>query len=278
MIMTEALLKKAPLGHFTQYKDQYDSSLLFPIPRESKRKELGVVDPLPFYGWDTWYAYEVSWLNPKGKPQVAIGRFDFPADSPNMIESKSLKLYLNSINNTQFSDVFQIQEIIAKDLSLIAGREVQVNLMALDQVDCYQVHQCPGVLLDALDVSSSCYHINTDYLKLESRKRVEETLCSNLLRSNCLVTGQPDWGTVVIDYVGPKISHEGLLKYIISYRNHNEFHEPCVERIFMDIFTQCHPKKLTVEARYTRRGGLDINPIRSTEPLKPQSYQRFARQ
>lgn len=252
------------LGKSTNYCGLYSPEILFPIPRQEKRDEICVDSSnLPFQGLDIWTAFEVSWLNSKGKPIVAIAEFAFPADSPNIIESKSFKLYLNSFNSTRFSSDQEVVKLWIQDLSNACGAEVSVDLRFLTFEETL-LAQLPGDNLDELDIEVTDYSLNRDYLRTDlSGELVSETLNSHLLKSNCLVTGQPDWGSVVIRYEGKQISHEGLLKYLISFREHNEFHEQCVERIFTDIMSKCAPEKLTVYARYVRRGGLDINPYRS---------------
>lgn len=267
----------SPLGKKTTYISEYQRDLLFPIPRKAKRDEIDVPVRLPFKGVDIWNAYELSWLNAKGKPIVALGEFIFPCESPNIIESKSFKLYLNSFTNTPFDSVETVKKIIQKDLSEFAGSEVQVKILPIESFSGHQLKSFEGICLDNLDISCDHYQINPAYLKTENTI-VSETVYSNVLKSNCLVTGQPDWGSVQIHYTGHRISHEGLLKYLVSFRNHNEFHEQCVERIFMDIMRECHPQQLTVYACYTRRGGLDINPFRSTEKDIPESMTRQYRQ
>lgn len=256
-------LNNAPLGKQSSYISTYTPELLFPIPRAEKRKEIGINGTqLPFVGEDLWNAYEISWLNKKGKPEVAIGQFIIPCDSPNIIESKSLKLYLNSFNQTKFSSIDEVSNVITKDLSTASGKLVQVTLSSLDE---YQVEaqEPSGTCLDTLDIECNTYQPKPDYLTTE-KEEVTETLYSNLLKSNCLVTGQPDWGSIFIQYTGKKINHANLLKYIVSLREHNEFHEQCVERIYMNINKKCLPKQLSVSAFYTRRGGIDINPHRSS--------------
>ncbi|QMT61385.1 preQ(1) synthase [Legionella sp. PC997] len=261
---TEA--EQSELGKKSAYDDTYNPDRLYPIPRSGKRQEIGV-DPnqLPFYGFDCWNHYEVSWLNAKGKPMVAIAELFYDCSSPNLIESKSLKLYFNSFNNTRIQNVVDLENTIKKDLQERVGAEVGVKIHLLEKAEQFAVHQSLiGESLDHLDVECSVYLVEPSFLAT-SNELVEETLYSNLLKSNCLVTNQPDWGSVQIDYKGRKIDREGLLKYLVSYRNHNEFHEQCIERIFIDILNYCKPEKLTVYGRYTRRGGLDINPYRSTE-------------
>lgn len=251
----------APLGKTSDYSGCYDPTLLFPISRQLKRDEIGVQGTLPFKGCDLWNAYEVSWLNPKGKPVVALAVFSFPCTTPNLIESKSFKLYLNSFNQTQYDSAQSVKVMLEKDLSENAGGQVTVALREVS--DTESIVQWQDDCIDNLDVTIDTYALKPEFLST-SDAIAKETLVSHLLKSNCLVTGQPDWASVKIDYKGPAIDREGLLKYIVSFREHNEFHEQCVERMFVDIMQYCKPTELTVYARYTRRGGLDINPIRST--------------
>ena len=273
------------LGKTSSYADQYDPGLLFPLPRAPKRDEIGISGQPPFMGADLWTAYELSWLNPRGKPQVAIAHFTVPCESPNIIESKSFKLYLNSFNNSRFDDAQQVLDRLKADLSEAAWRgserkgAVGVRLLAPVQFAMEQVHELDGLSLDRLDVECTQYQPAPELLRADHEQApVTETLVSDLLKSNCLVTGQPDWASVRISYTGPQIDQEGLLQYLVSFRNHNEFHEQCVERIFMDLWTRCKPVKLSVYARYTRRGGLDINPWRSSQPQQPPANIRTARQ
>ncbi|KRB92279.1 NADPH-dependent 7-cyano-7-deazaguanine reductase QueF [Noviherbaspirillum sp. Root189] len=261
---TPNLPEASPLGKPTAYQTAYAPSLLFPIARQQKREEIGIAGSLPFFGIDIWNAYELSWLNLRGKPQVAIATFMVPADSPNIIESKSLKLYLNSFNQTRVASPEALTEMLRVDLSDGFGASVQVKLTLPEGFDKLGMGELEGLLLDRLDIEVDRYTPDATGLKANTDEAiVEETLVSHLLKSNCLVTGQPDWGSVQIRYVGPQIDQEALLRYLIGFREHNEFHEQCVERIFMDIMRQCRPQKLAVYARYTRRGGLDINPWRS---------------
>jgi 7-cyano-7-deazaguanine reductase len=256
--------EQSPLGKNSAYQTQYAPELLFPIPRQQKRDELGLTGTLPFFGVDIWNAYELSWLNMRGKPQVAIATFLVPADSPNIVESKSFKLYLNSFNQTRLAGIEALLDLLRADLSAALGMAVQVSATLPEDFSRLQMGGMEGLLLDRLDIEVDNYTPDLGLLKAaRDEAPVEETLVSHLLKSNCLVTGQPDWGSVQIRYVGPSIDQEGLLKYLIGYRNHNEFHEQCVERIFMDLMRQCKPQKLAVYARFTRRGGLDINPWRS---------------
>ena len=270
----------SPLGKPAAYQTQYQPSLLFPIARQGKRDEIGVSGTLPFFGVDIWNAYEVSWLNARGKPQVAIATFTVPADSPNIVESKSFKLYLNSFNQTKLADTDALLQLLRKDLSAGFGAAVHVTLTTADAFAEQKIQEPQGLLLDRLDIEVNEYQPNPSLLKADPNQVViEETLVSHLLKSNCLVTGQPDWGSVQIHYVGAAIDQESLLRYLISFRDHNEFHEQCVERIFMDIMRNCAPQKLSVYARYTRRGGLDINPWRSNfSTAQPPLNWRQARQ
>lgn len=252
-----------PLGKQTEYPEQYDASLLFPVARKEKRDEIAIGESLPFVGADIWTGYECSWLNKKGKPQVAIAEFVVPCESPFLIESKSFKLYLNSFNQMRFDTWQDVQSLMEKDLSAAANADVSVSLFTLDEYQSKGFGEWQGECLDGLDIECHSYSYQPELLKVKAGKAVHQQWYSHLLKSNCLITSQPDWGSVWIDYVGQPIDQEGLLKYIVSFRNHNEFHEQCVERIFQDILQRCQPSSLTVLARYTRRGGLDINPWRS---------------
>jgi 7-cyano-7-deazaguanine reductase len=270
-------LQQSALGKVTSYVDQYDPKLLFPIPRQINRQQLGLTtcQTLPFTGWDIWNGFELCWLNPKGKPVVATGCFIFPCNSPAVVESKSFKLYLHSFNNTPFASVDEVKAALIKDLTMAAQAPVQVDIMPIKDPQADFMGQC----LDDLDISFDTYSVEPDFLMTESQPAtIEERVYSNLLKSNCPVTHQPDWGTVQIHYQGQPINHSGLLRYIVSFRNHNEFHEHCVERIFSHIMARCKPNKLTVYARYTRRGGLEINPYRSTETSIMPANTRLARQ
>jgi 7-cyano-7-deazaguanine reductase len=277
--------EQSQLGKPAPYADRYDPSLLFPISRQPKRDELGLRTTLPFFGADLWTAYELSWLTPRGKPQVAIAHVTVPCETPNIVESKSFKLYLNSFTNTAFASADEVRDRIRTDISEAAWRgaagssSVGVRLVLPEQFDAEPIHELDGLSIDRLDIDCDQYTPDPSLLKAAvDEKPVSETLVSNLLKSNCLVTGQPDWGSVQLRYSGPQIDQGGLLQYIVSFRNHNEFHEQCVERIFMDVWTQCRPTKLAVYARYTRRGGLDINPFRSSHPVPAPKNVRTARQ
>lgn len=269
----------SPLGQPTEYRADYAPELLFPIPRQLKRDELGISGAaLPFVGEDLWNAYEVSWLNPKGKPVVALATFRVPANSPNLIESKSFKLYLNSFNQTAFADAASVETTLVRDLSSAAGAPVNAKIEVLSSRPQVLPGYPQGILLDELDISCTAYQPAPALLAAVDGQKAEETLYSHLLKSNCLVTGQPDWAMVVIRYRGRPIEHAGLLRYIVSFRDHNEFHEQCVERIYCDIQRQCAPEALAVYARYTRRGGLDINPFRSSGEFPAPDNTREVRQ
>jgi 7-cyano-7-deazaguanine reductase len=289
------LPENSQLGKASRYIDQYDASLLFPMARAGKRAELGLGAVPPFFGADMWTAFELSWLNLRGKPQVALAHFTVPCETPNLIESKSLKLYLNSFNNTPFADADAVKARLRADLSEAVWRaptqevahaasasapaSIGVRLLLPELFDREPIYELDGLSLDRLDVECSRYTPAPDLLRVAAGEApVTEVLVSNLLKSNCLVTGQPDWGSVQISYSGAPIDQEGLLQYMVSFRNHNEFHEQCVERIFMDIWTRCQPTRLAVYARYTRRGGLDINPFRTSYPQALPGNTRMARQ
>jgi 7-cyano-7-deazaguanine reductase len=277
------------LGKSSAYADQYDASLLYPIARQTKRDELGLNGALPFMGADLWTAFELSWLNAKGKPQIAIAHITIPCESPFIAESKSVKLYFNSFNNTRFAGskhgADAVHEAICLDIGaatsgLPRGKaRVGVTLMSHEGFANEKIQELDGVNLDRLDVECSHYTPAPHLLKAaHDEQPVTETLVSHLLKSNCLVTNQPDWGSVQISYSGPQIDQGALLQYIVSFRNHNEFHEQCVERIYMDVMQHCKPAKLAVFARYTRRGGVDINPFRTSYPQAVPLNIRSARQ
>lgn len=278
--------EQSQLGRASAYIDHYDANLLFPISRAAQRESMGIAgNALPFFGADLWTAFELSWLNARGKPQLAIAHFTVPCETPNIIESKSFKLYLNSFNSTVFADLEAVRERLRADLSEAVWRgsdrtaSIGVKLLAPAVFDQVPVHELDGLDLDRLDIECTQYQPTPELLSSDLMQApVTETLTSRLLKSNCLVTGQPDWGSVQIRYSGPPIDQAGLLGYIVSFRNHNEFHEPCVERIFTDVWRHCRPGKLAVYARYTRRGGLDINPFRTSWPQALPGNVRTARQ
>ena len=262
---SDELKKYSELGKKTPYDSTYNPERLFPILRAGKREEIGI-DPchLPFIGWDCWNHYEVSWLNGRGKPVVAIAEIIYDCASPFLIESKSLKLSFNSLNQVSFITITEVEQCIREDIASRINAKVNVVLSPLSALKYQEIHAgFPGTCLDALDIDCSLYEVAPHLLR-SGGPLVEEVLYSNLLKSNCLVTHQPDWGSVQIAYVGPQIEKESLLRYLVSFRNHNEFHEQCIERIFVDILAHCNPRQLTIYGRYTRRGGLDINPYRST--------------
>lgn len=272
-------LKSLKLGQKTEYASQYDRTLLQPVPRALNRDGLGITQNQPFtIGADIWTAYEISWLNEKGLPQVAIADIYLDYQSQNLIESKSFKLYLNSFNQSKFADFNAVQQTMQRDLSECSQGDVKVRLNPVAVYDSQKIDHLQGDCIDEQDIEITSYEFNADWLKdCVSDEIVEEKLVSHLLKSNCLITNQPDWGTLHIHYVGKKIDHEKLLRYVVSFRQHNEFHEQCVERIFCDLMHYAKPEKLTVYARYTRRGGLDINPFRSNFENLPENL-RLARQ
>ena len=265
------------LGRNAVYPDRYDPGLLFPIARATQRATIGVDDALPFHGIDIWNAYELSWLDARGKPEVALAEFRIPATTPNIVESKSFKLYLASYNQERVESAEVLRTRLQGDVSAAAGAGIAVTLVAREQFGRIGVQELEGESIDDLPVSIDSYG-PPDAGYLTSRgDAVEESLVSQLLKSNCPVTGQPDWASVQIRYAGPRIDREGLLRYLVSFRGHADFHEHCVERIYMDITRRCAPHRLSVYARYTRRGGLDISPWRSSAPGNPPNP-RSARQ
>ncbi|EGA69359.1 7-cyano-7-deazaguanine reductase [Vibrio sinaloensis DSM 21326] len=267
------------LGQKTDYANQYDASLLQPVPRSLNRDDLNLGDELPFKGCDIWTLYELSWLNNKGLPQVAVGEVSIPATSANLIESKSFKLYLNSFNQTRFASWEEVEKTLVNDLSQCAGETVSVTVRSVVDYTDSVIVTMEGDCIDEQDIEINSYEFDEALLEGAAKgERVEESLHSHLLKSNCLITNQPDWGSVEIRYSGQQIDREALLRYLVSFREHNEFHEQCVERIFTDIMKYCQPETLTVYARYTRRGGLDINPYRSNQTSEPAHNQRMARQ
>lgn len=253
-----------PLGKQTAYCDQYDAALLVAVPRVQTRHFLPDPTALPFCGTDHWTGYELSWLGPHGKPQVACLLLDYDALTPNIVESKSLKLYLNSYNQTHIESAAQLQSMIASDVSQITGGAVNVTLLDPVSSPDLMIRPWQDRCIDDLDIAIDQYQINASLLQCDSGNRTEQTLVSHLLRSNCPVTGQPDWASVRIHYQGDSLREESLLRYICSFRLHQGFHEQCIERMFCDIWQQCRPERLSVEGRFTRRGGLDINPFRAS--------------
>ena len=241
---------QSPLGKPATYTEQYDATLLFPIARSNAREQIGITARLPFFGTDIWNAYELSWLNTRGKPQIAVATFYVPADSPNIVESKSFKLYLGSFAQTQFDSIDVVRDTIRRDVSASCGATVSVHLSGPAEFGKLGLEEFDGLSLDRLDLDTDIYLPDASLLKAaHGEAPVEETLYSNLLKSNCPVTGQPDWGSVQIHYVGPQIDQAALLRYIISYRNHTGFHEQCVEKMFVDLLAACQPMKLAIYAR-----------------------------
>ncbi|MEX1197232.1 MAG: NADPH-dependent 7-cyano-7-deazaguanine reductase QueF [Pseudohongiellaceae bacterium] len=271
-----------PLGRQTEYPAQYAPDVLFPVPRADNRLQLSCTNPLPFSGHDIWHAYELSWLDGQEMPQVGIARLAVPQDSPNLIESKSLKLYFNSLNQSRFADRTQLRETLVRDLSAAAQADIGVELLAVDGLPAGDTVLAGGIRLEAHPVVAAGREPAPGLLKADAGRAVREALYSHLFRSNCPVTGQPDWGTVIIRYEGGAIDHGGLLRYVLSYRQHQGFHEDCVERIFCDLWTRCEPQWLVVGIQFLRRGGLDINPWRWSagvpEGVVPGEGMRLTRQ
>lgn len=267
-------VEQSPLGRDVAYPDRFDPALLYPIPRRLGRAALAIdTRALPFVGHDRWHAYELSWLDARGKPQVATATFTVPAASPNLIESKSFKLYLNSCNGARFADGEALRARLVADLSAAAGAPVSMVFGLPPML------ATAGESIDALDIAIEAYGPpDAGLLSADAGDSVEETLASALLKSNCPVTGQPDWADVAITYRGPRIDRAGLLRYLVSFRDHAEFHEQCVERLFSDLLTRCRPLQLSVQARYTRRGGLDINPWRALPGMPAPAASRSERQ
>ena len=267
------MLKEWSLGKNTAYPSKYNAELLMAIPRQLTRSENGISPPLPFKGVDIWNAWELSWLTSSGKPEVASARFQYSSDSEFLIESKSLKLYLNSLNQTKFDSQDEVLKTLEIDLSGIVNDAVEVFIYK-DDDQWPNLAIASGETLDNIDITISDYDLNPSYLESatsQDSELISESLYSHLFKSNCMVTGQPDWASIFINYTGKPINHALLLKYLISFRNHQAFHEPCVEKIFVDLLEYCKPEALSVYCRYTRRGGLDINPYRSTSKFIPSN-------
>ncbi|MFW2422098.1 MAG: NADPH-dependent 7-cyano-7-deazaguanine reductase QueF [Porticoccaceae bacterium] len=264
------------LGDTTDYPSHYDAGLLYPIARQRGRDELAIQSTaLPFAGFDLWTAYELSWLQSNGLPQVAIAEFTVPAESPNIIESKSLKLYLNSLNQHRINDEHELKMLLERDLSAAAGASVSVDLYRLEEFAAFKpINEPHGICLDQQNIVIDSYQRNDLTIDAAAGESVTELLYSHLLRTNCPVTDQPDWATLYIAYSGPKIDRESLLRYLVSYRSHQDFHEQCVEAITLDLLKYCQPQQLTVTARYTRRGGIDINPQRSVGSAIQHNYRQ----
>jgi 7-cyano-7-deazaguanine reductase len=268
-------MSELPLGKNVDYDVPYNPKLLCPIAREPGRAALGLRECLPFYGADIWTAYELSWLDMRGKPLVACAEIRVPADSPNIVESKSLKLYFNSLNQHRFADVESVRATVVRDLTPCLGVEPSVELLLPPQWARIDDAGPGGECIDHLDIAIEHYQPAPDLLRTCSKEVVSETLVSHLLRSRCPVTGQPDWAAIRIDYTGAALDKAALLAYIVSFRLHQDFHEHCVERIFVDLQRVCAPQRLSVYARYLRRGGIDINPYRSSVNEAPPRWRGF---
>ena len=265
-----SIQKDLILGIKTAYPESYNAGLLCAIPRKEGRQLISIENSCTFYGEDVWTAYEVSWLDLKGKPAVAVIEVILSCDTKNIVESKSLKLYLNSLNQMKCESSDEIEAIVKKDIACCVDGFVDVRSYSLDAFCVRGLPSFSGILIDNLDVSIDFYDLDTSFLFTdESGKIITETLYSHLLKTNCPVTNQPDWASIMIKYTGRPINASGLLKYIISYRHHQDFHEQCVERIYSDISAFCLPQELEVYARYSRRGGIDINPYRSSRKMHP---------
>ena len=272
-------INQSSLGKPVVYSGSYDPALLFPISRAPQRQALGIGDALPFIGVDIWNAFELGWLDARGKPRVALAEFRVPATSPNIIESKSFKLYLNSYMQTRVADTDALRQQLVGDLSAAAGAPVSVVLATATSQQSALIENLDGEVIDDLPIEINHYGPpQPDFLHTNPDAVVEESLVSHLFKSNCPVTGQPDWASVQIHYQGPRLGRDGLLRYLVSYREHDDFHEHCVERIFVDILARCAPTRLSVYARYTRRGGLDINPFRATPGWLMPGNTRTSRQ
>jgi len=265
-------MKDIPLGKASQYPETYAPEVLAPVARAEARGALGLdsSDSLPFFGVDLWNAWELSWLTPGGKPAIAVAEIEVPAGSPNIVESKSLKLYLNSFAMSEYRSGDDVRRIIAADLSGVTGAAVTVRLAEGASAQ-FPVAPPPGHSIDDLDARCKSTDVDPAPLASDPADIVDETLHSHLLRSLCPVTGQPDFASVFVAYRGPRIDRAGLLRYLVSFRRHQDFHEACVERMYMDIMQRCGCKSLSVYARYTRRGGIDINPYRSSHGGKPDN-------
>ena len=270
-------LRAAPLGHATGYPDTYDATLLFPVPRAPQREEIGIAGALPFAGADVWTAFELTWLDPRGKPAVAIASFEVPVTSPAIVESKSVKLYFGSFAQSRFADAAAVSVAIVRDLSAAVGAPVTLELVAPAAFHRLRIAELPGESLDDVPIATDRYDVDPALLAVAG-PAVVETLRTDLFRSVCPITGQPDYASVVLAYRGPRIDRAALLRYLVSYRTHPGFHEHCVERIFVDVAAACRCEALTVHARFTRRGGIDINPFRTNAGLPVPAPMRAPRQ
>ena len=273
--MSKSIVEHSPLGKATDYPERYDPSLLFSMPRAPQREALGLTDVLPFTGIDLWTAYEITWLDANGKPALAVAHFRVPAESPRLVESKSLKLYLGSFAQENLTGPSEFSRMVESDLTRACGADVLVELASV--ADSAAEAPLPGESLDGLSLATDVYDPRPELL-IARGPQVEETLRSALFRSRCPVTAQPDYGDVMIHYRGRAIDRAELLRYLVSYRRHPAFHENCVERIFVDVLHRCAPQALSVYARFLRRGGIDINPFRSNFERSPPPRIRTVRQ
>ena len=251
-----------PLGHATDYPDAYDASLLFAVSRAPQRGEIGIGSDLPFTGADVWTAFEHTWLEPSGKPRIAIATLTVPVTSPSIVESKSVKLYLGSFAQSRFADEEAVRATIARDIGAAVGAPVEVALLPQTGFASQSLAELAGESIDGEAIVTDRFEVDPSSLRATG-PAVSETLRTDLFRSVCPVTGQPDYASIAIAYRGPRIDRAGLLRYLVSYRRHAGFHEHCAERIFVDLAARCDCQALTVHARFTRRGGLDINPFRT---------------
>jgi len=269
---------KIPLGRQAEYPDNYAPDLLFAIPRAAARESLGLAGRLPFSGEDIWNAWELTWLGENGQPEAATAEIIVPATSPNIVESKSLKLYLNSFAMSEYSSAAEVAGVIATDLGECVGSGAIARVSPVSDSEALRVSRLAGVCLDSMGVACADWEVNPELLRNASDRVVTEDVHTHLLRSLCPVTAQPDIGSLQISYRGPQIDHASLLRYVVSYRQHNDFHEACVERMFLDLMSQCRLEKLTIHARYQRRGGIDINPFRSNDKTEVPWNSRLWRQ
>jgi 7-cyano-7-deazaguanine reductase len=268
-----------PLGRETSYPTHYDPAVLYPIPRWPSRSLLDIDKKIPLYGFDFWRAYELSWLNEKGRPEVGIGEIYVDAKSDNIVESKSLKLYLNSLNNETFKSRRSLAAVISRDLTAVTRSEVTVVIRELGEESLYTLDQLKATRLDMLDIPVNASQPAPELLVTVAENVTRERLCSDLFRSNCPITGQPDWASVLIEYSGQRIVPAALLAYICSFRSHQGYHEECAELMFRDIMVRCQPRHLIIGLQFTRRGGLEINPFRSNDQISPEQLQfRLVRQ
>lgn len=270
-------LEAAPLGHATDYPDTYDASLLFVVPRAPQRAEIGLRGALPFTGADVWTAYEHTWLDLAGKPEVAVVSFAVPVTSPSIVESKSVKLYLGSFAQSRFASAADVSARIGHDLSAATGADVTVNLIPPASFAAFTLAELEGDSIDGIATAVDRYEVDPRLLRAGGDD-ARETLRTDLFRSVCPVTGQPDYASISIAYAGPRIDRAGLLRYVVSYRQHAGFHEHCAERLFTDLISRCGCRELTLIARFTRRGGLDINPFRTNTGAPPPPNVRTPRQ